>query len=149
MLETSRIIRRLRSTAVAALVLTVVACGDGPTEVPDVLDGGMLATFQVQSDTFRAWAKRAETIHQLEELEAGESSATVPNGVIRRGSGPGEFNAPWSWHLDPESIEMAEFTIEVCDGTPSFVESNLDTWIEDVGRYCPWSAELIRLRDLR
>lgn len=147
--ETNRVVRRLRSVAAAALTLAVVACGDDPTGVPDELDSGMLATFRVQSDTFRVWTTRAETMQQLEALEAGESDASIPNGVLRRGAGRGEFNAPWSWHMDPEAVTMAESTFEVCDGRPSFVESSLDTWIEDIGRYCPWSAELVRLQDLR
>lgn len=149
MVETNRVTSRLRSVAAAALALAVVACGDGPTEVPDELDSGMLATFRVQSETFRVWTTRVETMQQLEALEAGESAASIPNGELRRGPGRGEFNAPWSWHMDPNAVTMAESTIEVCDGRPSFVESNLDTWIEDIGRYCPWSAELVRLQDLR
>jgi len=45
--------------------------------------------------------------------------------------------------MDPADIEMAEFTIELCDGRPSIVESNLDEWIEVVGRFCPWGARLV------
>ncbi len=44
---------------------------------------------------------------------------------------------------------MAEVTIELCDGTPSYVEAHLDEWIEQVGRYCPWSARLVALEDRR
>lgn len=140
---------RLRSVTIAVLVVAVAACGDAPTDVPDELEEGVLATFRVQSDTFRVWTTRAETIQQLEALEAGESAANIPNGALRRGPGRGDFNAPWSWHMDPQGVAMAEVTAEVCDGRPSFVESNLETWLEDVGRYCPWSAELVGLEDLR
>lgn len=125
------------------------ACGSGPTDVPDGLEGGMIATFRGQSETFRVWTPDPETIQQLEALQAGESSATIPNGVLRRGPGRGGFNAPWSWHMDPQEIGMAEISFEICDGRPSFVESHLDYLMEDVGRYCPWSAELVRLQDLR
>lgn len=38
---------------------------------------------------------------------------------------------------------MAEVTIELCDGTPSLVEADLDYWLNAVGRFCPWSAELV------
>jgi len=37
--------------------------------------------------------------------------------------------------MDPEDIEMAEVRTEVCDGTPSHVEENLDEFINTVGRY--------------
>jgi hypothetical protein len=43
---------------------------------------------------------------------------------------------------------MAEATIEVCSGLPSFVEEGLQTCLA-LGQYCPWSAELVELEDLR
>jgi hypothetical protein len=55
-------------------------------------------------------------------------------------SSKADHNLPWSWHLDPEEIEMAEMTTEVCNGTPSYVEEHLDEFIETVGRYCPLNA---------
>ena len=39
---------------------------------------------------------------------------------------------------------MAEVAIEVCDATPSYVEANLDYFIQ-LGHYCPWSAQLVGL----
>ena len=36
--------------------------------------------------------------------------------------------APWSWHVT-EFQEFAEFTIEILDGWPSFVEEDVDGWI--------------------
>ena len=44
---------------------------------------------------------------------------------------------------------MAELTIEVCSGLPSFVEENLEEWLTGVGQYCPWSARLVGLEDFR
>ena len=49
----------------------------------------------------------------------------------------------------PEQIEMAELTIEVCDGNPTFVEENVDYFVDTVGNYCPWSAELTGVEDFR
>jgi hypothetical protein len=90
-----------------------------------------------------------ETIEQLFDLWEGTSSASIPNGRILRGPGQASHNQPWSWHLDPEQIEMAEVTIELCDGVPSLVEEEVDYWVDTVGYYCPWSAELIDLQDFR
>jgi hypothetical protein len=56
--------------------------------------------------------------------------------VVRDDPGP---NAPWSWHIDPASLEFAEITIEVCDGLPSYVEDGTVT----SDQYCPWSAKVI------
>jgi hypothetical protein len=36
---------------------------------------------------------------------------------------------------------MAEATIDLCDGLPSYVEENVDEFVENVGRYCPWAAK--------
>ncbi|MFQ5880369.1 MAG: hypothetical protein ACE5IZ_09385 [Dehalococcoidia bacterium] len=44
---------------------------------------------------------------------------------------------------------MANFAMEVCDGTPSFAGESLDEFVENVQRYCPWSAVPVDLQDLR
>ena len=54
--------------------------------------------------------------------------------------GNGGFNSPWSWHFIPDEWELAEMSIELCDGNPQYVEDNLEYWIENVGRFCPWSS---------
>lgn len=143
---------RGRVLAAVAVIAAVLAsgCGDGgPTAPPEELEGGVLATFRVQSETFRVWTDRPAAIEDLMALEDGESSATIPNAPLRRGPGRGDHNEPWSWHMDPDGLELAGATAEYCDGRPSFVESELDRWMDEVGRYCPWSAELVRLRDFR
>lgn len=64
------------------------------------------------------------------------------NGEIARGNGG--YNTGWSWHFVPEAWGFAEVSIEVCDGQPGFVEKNLDYWVDDVGRFCPWSSFVLR-----
>ncbi|MFW6075239.1 MAG: GerMN domain-containing protein [Chloroflexota bacterium] len=118
--------------------------GDQPT-----MDGGVLATFDVSGEVFQVWVTNPETIEDLYAVEAGDSDATIPNGPLGENAGVENHNSPWTWHLDPEETEMAEATIEVCDGAPSYVEENRDEFIEDVGQYCPWNAELLHLTDLR
>ena len=41
------------------------------------------------------------------------------------------------------SSVTVEGSIELCDGCPSFVESDLDYWIDVVSSYCPWSSEVM------
>ena len=50
-------------------------------------------------------------------------------------------NAPWSWHIDPSTLEFADQTIEVCDGLPSYVEDGTVT----SDYYCPWSAKIVSI----
>lgn len=120
-----------------------------PITVSNPLAGGVLATFHAVGEEFRVWVTNPSTIDQLLALHAGQSNARIPNARLHRGQGRGNHNAPWSWHMDPQEIEMAEFTIELCDARPSFVEENLDYFVGVVGQYCPWSAELISLTDYR
>jgi len=42
---------------------------------------------------------------------------------------------------------MAEVSIELCDGTPSFVEENLDYWLDTVHTYCPWSSKVVSIKN--
>jgi hypothetical protein len=114
---------------------------------PDALRGGALATFEVEGERFRVWTTNPQTIHDLHELQKGTSTANIPNGHILRGPGRARHNAPYHWHLDPQDIAMAEVAIEVCDSLPSYVEENVDEFVERVGRYCPWAAKLVGLRD--
>jgi hypothetical protein len=113
----------------------------------DALRGGALATFEVEGERFRAWTTNPKTIHDLHELQQGTSTANIPNGRILRGPGQAKHNAPYHWHLDPQDITMAEVAIELCDALPSYVEENVDEFVERVGRYCPWAARLVELKD--
>ncbi len=149
-------IRRTFELVVASVVLAAAATvflGAAPSaqaqREPDSLAGGVLATFDVSGELFSVWVTNPTTIQQLIDLEKGTSPATIPNGRIVRGPGQDAHNEAWSWHLDPQDIEMAEVTIEVCDATPSFVEENLDYFVDVVKRYCPWAAVLVDLEDFR
>lgn len=57
------------------------------------------------------------------------------------------YNAPWGYHLDPQSIEFFDNAVEVCDGAMGYIESHLD----EVGgallpgnRWCSWGSRLVR-----
>ena len=113
------------------------------------LSGGVLATFEVEGERFKVWVTNPATIQQILDLQAGTSTANIPSGVVHYGPGEGNHNSPWNWHLDPEQIEMADFTIEVCDALPSYVEAHITEFVEVVGQYCPWLAMLVSVEDLR
>lgn len=54
----------------------------------------------------------------------------------------GGHNAPWSWHFRPSDWELVEQSIELCDAWPSYVEANLEEWINTVGNFCPWGSRV-------
>lgn len=111
------------------------------------LSSGILATFDVVGEKYSIFITNEETIEQVLAAQRGESQARIPSGRLLRGSVL--YNEPWSWHIDSEDVHMAEVTIELCDGTPSQVEANLDYWVDTVQRFCPWSAKLVRIEDFR
>jgi len=111
------------------------------------LSSGILATFNVGGEQYSIFVTNDDTIEDILALQRGESQATIPSGKII--AQPAAYNAPWSWHIDPEDVQMAEFTIELCSGLPSHVENDLDYWANTVGRFCPWSAQLVSVQDYR
>lgn len=137
----------------ATLACSGSATGPGddpgdPGDPPATIDGGIVATFDVLGERFSAWVTDETAIADILALRDGTSMANIPNGRLLRGPGAEDHNAPWSWHLDPEDIQMAENTIEACDGRPSTVEAMLDAYLT-IGRYCPWSAVLVSVDDRR
>lgn len=119
--------------AVVAVVLTVLASVPRP----------VIATFEVAgSETYKVELATPALIEHAQKLLAGESVSAIPLGtVVRDDPGP---NAPWSWHIDPASLEFADMTIEVCDGLPSYVEDRTVT----SEQYCPWSAKIVAIDGL-
>ncbi len=113
------------------------------------LDGGILATFNVSGEYFKVWVTNEQAIEDILEMEADPEIVKHPNATILYGSGEAGHNNPWSWYLDPEEFEMAEMSIEVCDGRPSYVEGEVEEFVDNVGAYCPWGAELVDVQDLR
>jgi hypothetical protein len=118
--------------AAVAIAAFVTLAGCVPQKNP-------VATFQVVDETFKIELATPELVQHARDLLAGESVASIPNGKVVRDD-PG-VNAPWSWHIDPATLEFADMTIEVCDGLPSYVEDGTVT----SDQYCPWSAEIVSI----
>ena len=114
------------------VLLVLAGCSTEPEPV--------VATFQVAGDeTYKIELATPELIEHAQALLDGQDVAAIPLGtVIRDDAGP---NEPWSWHIDPATLEFADMTIEVCDGLPSYVEDGTVTSPD----YCPWSAEVIAI----
>jgi hypothetical protein len=98
-----------------------------------------VATFEVAGgpQTYKIELATPELIDHAKRLMAGEDIAAIPIGTIVRDDP--SVNEPWSWHIDPATLEFAEITIEVCDGLPEYVEDETLT----SPTYCPWSTQVI------
>lgn len=99
-------------------------------------------TFEVGvvDEKFTVRVTDKETIQKMTDNYNGMNNYHVTGKLVR---GDGGFNQPWSWHLDPSSVRMAEISIELCDGRPSLVEGDLDYWLGTVKTYCPWSSKVV------
>lgn len=123
---------RIAVPAAFAVVFALVGCApSGPT----------VATIQVAGDqTYKVELATPELIQHAKDLMNGVTEeGRIPNGKVVRDD-PG-INAPWSWHIDPATLEFADATTEVCDGLPEYVEDGIVT----SDYYCPWSTEIIAI----
>jgi hypothetical protein len=119
--------------AVIAIVVTAVVI------VTTSANRHPVATFQVVDEQYKIELATPELVAHAEALLAGEEVASIPLGTVVRDD-PG-VNAPWSWHIDPATLQFADITVEVCDGLPSYVEDGTVTSPD----YCPWSAKIIAI----
>ena len=118
------------------LLMWLAGCADSDTSQQE----GVVVTLRVAAvEEYRIRLTDPADIAIARQLLAGEAAPGIPNGVVVRDDP--DINVGYSWHIDPESVEFADFTIEVCDGLPSDVEQGLIT----SDHYCPWTAEVIAI----
>ena len=117
-----------------------VAAGCGHDDSPT---RPVVATFEVAGvETFTIELDTHELQEHARQRLTGEEVAAIPNGVVEREDAG--VNGPWSGHIDPSTLEFADFTTEVCDGLPSDVEAGLIT----SDRYCRWQATVVSVDDV-
>ncbi len=109
---------------------------------PSEIQGKSFILQTANGDRFKVYATDPEAIQLLTDNYYGLNNMFVMGRLV---IGNGGFNSPWSWHLDPDHVTMAEFSIELCDGTPSEVERNLPYWLFQVETFCPWSSKVIEI----
>jgi hypothetical protein len=104
-----------------------------------VTGGPVIVTFEVVDEEYRILITDPNNIAIALQLLAGDPLAPrIPNGLVVRGD-DGGVNTGYGWHIDPESLEFADLTIEICDGRPSDVEAGSISG----DRFCPWEAEVV------
>ena len=131
---------RWRAAALAVLVLAAAGCDESPTEVEGI------ATYAIEVSGER-FLVRVAVDAQVEAFDARLAAGghTVINGPLV--AGDGGFNQPWSWHLDPDEVHVADLSIELCDGRPSLIEADLPYWFDSVKQFCPWGARIVERVD--
>jgi hypothetical protein len=122
----------MRRLLILAPLLLLVGCAPTPSAHDPI------AVFEVAGqETYMVELATPELVQHAHDLLDGRDVAAIPLGTVVRDD-PG-VNAPWSWHIDPATLEFADQAIEVCDGLPSYVEDGTVT----SDTYCPWSAKVV------
>lgn len=106
----------------------------------------MLASDFNKEEKIRIAVSSLEAKKDLIALYYGKSNKKIPNGLLiddRPGKSP--YDKKWSFHFAPDTVQFAEVAIELCDARPSYIEANLDQWLSEVKRYCPWSLQLVSI----
>ena len=127
----------MRSLAALLAVLAPAACGGGD-QGSGAPTGPVVVTFEVIDERYKVMLTEPADIETARRLLELEDVPSIPNGRVVRETG---VNEGYSWSIDPNDIEFADVTIEVCDGLPSDVESGV---ISD-DRFCPWQAVVIAI----
>ncbi|WP_307842349.1 hypothetical protein [Salinibacterium sp. NG253] len=119
---------------VGATSMALSGCISGPEPT--------VAVFEVPSGgQFTIELATPELVEHAQALLAGENLAAVPQGVVVREAS--SVNTPWSWHIDPATLEFTNITTEACDGIPQYVEDEILT----SDTFCPWSARVVAVEE--
>jgi hypothetical protein len=123
--------------AVLALVLVLAGCEESATTPPN---SAVFVVEVVEGETFRILLQDEDRISEARERLAS-AEAMVVHGELARGTGG--FNTEFSGHLKPATVTFVDVAMELCDGRPSYVESELEYYLESVKFYCPWGVTII------
>ena len=128
--------RSVRRTLTLVALLAATACGEDPAgpETPPTF------RIEVSGEEFVVQVEDPDQVFALETRLANGSEGVISGALV---PGDGGFNAPWSWHLAPGTVEVPDFAVEVCDGRPSMVEADLAYWLDTLGQFCPWGATVV------
>ncbi len=90
---------------------------------------------------FVVYATTQPEIDQMTAEAAAEEKTLIVSGIVRKGRP--SFNPEWRISMGPNSILLGEVFIEVCDGSPYYVQKHRDDWLGE--RWCPWSSYVKRV----
>lgn len=79
-------------------------------------------------------------VDQMTAEADAEDKTLIVSGLVRRGR---DYNDDWKFSMGPRSIVLGEAFIEVCDGSPFYVQRNRSEWFGE--RWCPWDSYVKRV----
>lgn len=127
----------MRYLAILIVAAGLSGCTGGGT---DISAGGTFI-MRVGTEQFRVRIDNALLASKARRMMTGLEQHQIVVGQLDRGDGG--FNTGYKWHMKPSTISFADVTIELCDGRPSDIESDVDYWVDTVKQYCPWGGRFI------
>lgn len=79
-------------------------------------------------------------IDQMTAEAEAEDKTLIVSGLVRKGR---TYNMEWKFSMGPHSIELGEVFIEVCDGSPFYIQRHREEWLGE--RWCPWDSYVKRV----
>ena len=91
---------------------------------------------------FTVFVATAPEVEQMttEAAKPDEDKRLITSGIVKWGR---SYNSDWNFTMGARSIALGEVFIEVCDGSPYYVQRHRDEWMGE--RWCPWSSYVKRV----
>lgn len=84
---------------------------------------------------FVVYVNTPAEVAQMEAEAAKDGDKQIVSGIVRRDR---PYNRDWNFSMAPGSIVLGDVFIEVCDGSPYYVQRHRKEWLGE--RWCPWSS---------
>lgn len=136
-----------------AVGVSVFACSDSAGVDSPNPPSSAVITFAFEGrpqDTILVRFNNSAAIAQATSYISTHSGPKFPIGPIFRGAG---VDARYPFHYDPDSVQLAEVAIELCDGRLMRTSAEVDAFMQaytgdpNAARavWCPWGAYPIRV----
>jgi hypothetical protein len=114
--------------------------------------GGALVTFNVADQKLSLWITNAAFIARAKELvpdpnRSPEEPVFNPTPLFEKVIAGYDACSGRQWSVDPERVGFADFTVEVCDAEPAYIDANVAAWVASPGYYCPWGPTVISVEE--
>lgn len=120
----------------------IVETQDGPARAKFLIGEYFTVGFRSRPQLrFVVFVATAEEIQQMRTEAKAEEKTLIVSGIVRPGRRG--YNPDWKFTMGPRSIVLGEVFIEVCDGSPYYVQKHRDEWAGQ--RWCPWSSYVKRV----
>jgi hypothetical protein len=100
---------------------------------------GVVVILRVEDEEYKIRLTDPSDMEIARKFLAGEQAPNIPNGIVVRNDP--DVNIGYSWHIDPDSVEFADMTTELCDDRPS----DLENGVINFDRYCPRSVKVVAI----